>query len=71
MAEFVGPFTVLCLEELATEFSIGCYSFKTKEGIKAFVEGRRLRENEYIVVNGPVIKKMNENLLDKKFFEGE
>jgi hypothetical protein len=69
MAEnFERHFTLACMEETTTELHIGLYSFKTAEGILAFVKGRKLEPNEYAIISGPIIKKFVEQL-PKQFLE--
>jgi hypothetical protein len=58
MENIKDSFTVVCLEENTTEVNIGIYTFKTEEGVSAFVKGRKLGLDQYAVINGPVIKQM-------------
>jgi hypothetical protein len=61
-----GPFTIICLEQdlsdVTAEKNLCVYSFKHSESADAFVKGRRLEQNEYVVVGGPIIKNVNEIL---------
>jgi hypothetical protein len=64
MENFERTFTVVCLEEGVTDVNIGVYSFKSQEGVEAFVTGRKLVSNAYAVIAGPVIKQMHESKIN-------
>jgi hypothetical protein len=64
MGQLTGPFTIISLEQdpsdATAEKTLCVYSFKHSESADAFVTGRGLKENEYIVIGGPIIKNINE-----------
>ena len=66
MGHLTGPFTIIYLEpdqsDVTTDKELCVHTFKHSESIEAFVNGRRLKENEYVVVGGPIIKPINETL---------
>ena len=61
-----GPFTIVFATEKVTEVGFGAHTFSSMESVSAFVEGRKLKDNEFAIINGPVIKQFDEPFLERK-----
>ena len=43
-----GPYVVICQEDInASESIVGLYDFINGEGVRGFIQGRKLNENDY------------------------
>ena len=52
-----GPYVVICQEDInASESIVGLYDFINGEGVRGFIQGRKLNENDYAVISGTIVK---------------